>query len=113
MRTAMPRLLAFYDDDEIGPDTCVVFTLEQAIRFHPYLIARQATPETLREFVTAGYLRATVLADQCFVSLTDLEAFVASGAFNYYGLRSGEFRCDHKLYWLLRLDEVGTVWAAP
>jgi hypothetical protein len=106
-------LMAFYDEDHIGPDTCVIYTLEQAIRFHPYLAARSATPQDLLAMIEEGCLAAAVFDGRYYVSLFDLEAFVASGAFRHYGFLAGEFRCDKRLFWLMGLNEIGLVWASP
>ena len=107
----MHRLLAFYDDDNIGPDTCVVFTLEQAVRFHPYLIARRATAEDLRQEIEFENLFGTCMGHDHYVSLVDLEAFVAGGFFRAYSVDRFEFRCSWKLFDALDLSQIGCVRA--
>lgn len=107
------RMLAFYDDDGIGPDTVVLYGLRHAAGYLPSLVARGITADDLWAEVEAGRLAAHKMMHGYTVSIDVLEAFVAAGGFAYRPPPRQVFCCHPKLFRLFALGAIGCVEPPP
>lgn len=103
------RMLAFYDDDGIGPDTTVLYSLRHAAAYLPSLTARDITADDLWTEIEAGRLHAHKMVQGYTISIDVLEAYVAAGGFPHRPPARCAVLCNRKLFRLFALEAIGCV----